>query len=139
LIGFPGESEATFNETLDFVRSVKFDRLGGFVYSNEEGTQAFGQKRTIGRKAAKEMLNSLLEEQDTISAGRLSQFKGQIMTVLVEESGSSYSLGRAYNSAPDVDGVVVLKGHNEDGVFVKARITDSYEHDMEGVILDELA
>ena len=68
------------------------------------------------------MLNSLLEEQDTISAGRLSQFKGQIMTVLVEESGSSYSLGRAYNSAPDVDGVVVLKGHNEDGVLLKREL-----------------
>ncbi len=139
MVGFPGESEATFNETVDFARSVRFDRLGGFVYSREEGTPAFDKKLTVSKNAAKEMLELLLDEQDRISAERLSDFKGKVVTVLLEESGESYTLGRAYNSAPDVDGVVVLKGHKQEGVFLKARITDTYEHDMEGVVLDELA
>ncbi|NLT46492.1 MAG: radical SAM protein, partial [Thermotogaceae bacterium] len=139
MVGFPGESEVTFNETLDFVRTVEFDRLGGFVYSREEGTKAFGQRATVGKELATQMLETLMEEQDTISAERLSHFKGKVLTVLLEESGASYTLGRAYNSAPEVDGVVVLKGHNEEGVFLKARITETYEHDMEGVVLDELA
>ncbi len=139
LVGFPGETEKTFQETIDFVGQIGFDRLGGFAYSKEEGTPSFPFRRTINEEKAKEMLERLLEEQDLISAERLSSFRGKVMKVLVEESGTSYSIGRAYNCAPEIDGAVVLKGHNEEGVFIRARITDTFEHDMEGVVLDELA
>ncbi|HOY26048.1 MAG TPA: 30S ribosomal protein S12 methylthiotransferase RimO [Mesotoga sp.] len=139
MLGFPGETEETFRETMNFVKSVEFDRLGGFVYSSEEGTDSFNKRRTTTTVRAKEMLELLLQEQDGISAARLSQYRGKVLKVLVEEAGQSYSIGRAFNSAPEIDGVVVLKGHVEEGLFTNVRITDTFEHDMEGVVLDELA
>ncbi len=139
MLGFPGETEETFRETMDFVKNVEFDRLGGFVYSREEGTDSFNKRRTTTTVRAKEMLELLLQEQDGISATRLSRYRGKVMKVLIEEAGQSYSIGRAFNSAPEIDGVVVLKGHVEEGLFTNVRITDTFEHDMEGVVLDELA
>lgn len=139
MLGYPGETEGTFQETLAFIKAVRFDRLGGFVYSSEEGTFAHSLKRTVSTRRAGSMLQSLMEEQEFISAERLSNLRGKVLKVLLEENGPNYTLARAYNSAPEVDGAVVLKGHSGEGLFVRARITNTFEHDMEGVVLDELA
>ncbi|MFW6172707.1 MAG: MiaB/RimO family radical SAM methylthiotransferase, partial [Elusimicrobiota bacterium] len=138
MFGHPGETLDTINETLEFIRSIEFDRLGGFVYSPEEGTKSYTLPITMKEKNAVDQMEELLEIQDEISLRR-NRFKiGEEFDVLVDEAWGNKSIGRSYHFAPEVDGCVFLNEKIESGTFVRCRIIDAYEHDFEGEVINEL-
>lgn len=135
MVGFPGETEETFKETLDFISEIKFNRLGGFVYSPEEGTQSADMKLTMNSEDAAEYLKILLDTQDQISYELNQTLVGKKLKVLVEEKVENELVARGYNSAPEIDGTIIGNGTVEPGNFATCLIEEAYEHDIKGVIL----
>ena len=135
IVGFPGEKESDFKELLDFVESVKFDRLGVFTYSREEGTPAWSMKGQVPKKIKSGRMDALMSAQREISLEKNRALVGSAVSVLVEganEDGDGFGLkGRAASQAPDVDGAVYLKGrHVEPGKIVSAIVTGAGDYDL---------
>ena len=135
IVGFPGEKESDFKELLDFVESVKFDRLGVFTYSREEGTPAWSMKGQVQKKIKSGRMDALMSAQREISLEKNRALVGSAVSVLVEganEDGDGFGLkGRAASQAPDVDGAVYLKGrHVEPGKIVSAIVTGAGDYDL---------
>src|SRR5215510_6901829 len=110
ITGFPGETDADFEELLTFVKNVEFDRVGVFTYSDEEGTAAFNLSDKVDAKVAKRRRTSLMKEQSRIARRKHKALKGQVVRVLFEgESNESELLwqGRMETQAPDIDGCVL--------------------------------
>lgn len=139
MVGFPGETRKTFEETLEFVNNVKFDKLGGFVYSPEEGIPAYSLETTIDENTARQYLDELLDLQDEISYELNQRHFGKVLKVLIEENAEEVMIGRSQHFAPEIDGSIFLKGSSEAKEYVMCRITGIYEHDLEGVVVDESA
>jgi len=140
ITGFPGETGKEFNEMYDFVGSMKFDRLGVFRYSHEEGTLA-GSKYadTVSEKVKTRRMEKLLELQQTVSLDSNKKKRGQTMLVLVEGEEGEYYRGRTEHDSPEIDQEVLipkLEGILEPGGFYDIRITDSYEFDLIGSVIE---
>ena len=143
ITGFPGETEADFAELLGFVKSVEFDRVGVFTYSDEEGTPAFDLPDKIDARTAARRRTALMKEQRRISRRKNKARVGEVVRVLFEgESKESELLwqGRMETQAPDIDGCVLINDV-PDGVlpapgdFVNVEITEAHEYDLIGRIL----
>ncbi len=131
ITGFPTESEAEFRELLKFINEVKFERLGAFVYSREEGTEAAKLPGQIHHKTKERRRREIMEAQQKISASYLEQFIGKEITVLVTQKNKNFYLGRTEYDAPEVDGLVFIKRKNlKIGQFYKVKVTDSLEYDL---------
>lgn len=139
MLGHPGETPDTVQETFAFIRDIEFDRLGGFVYSREEGTKSYELPMTMPKEKAKSYMEELLEIQDEISLRKNRLKIGETFDVLIEENWEDKSLGRSYHFAPEVDGSVFLNKKIEPGKLVKCIIKDAYEHDLEGEVINEFA
>ncbi|GAB4365901.1 MAG: 30S ribosomal protein S12 methylthiotransferase RimO [Spirochaetales bacterium] len=142
LVGFPGETEEDFEELLRFQAEARFDWLGVFTYSREEGTPAavLDRKRSlhVKRSVALDRKRRIEEAQQEITFGKLDRFVGQKLDVLVEErvEGEGLSLGRGYLHAPEVDGLVVIHHRTaEPGQIVPVQIIRRNGMDLEGVAL----
>jgi ribosomal protein S12 methylthiotransferase len=136
MVGFPGESDEDFDSLLSFVEAARFDHLGAFVYSPEEGTPAFEMEPQVDEDLARERLDRLMMLQGEISAEKLSAMVGQEMTVLSEgPDPDGVPVGRHAGQAPEVDGVVELDRPVPPGEFVRVRITASDVHDLAGMVL----
>jgi ribosomal protein S12 methylthiotransferase len=135
IVGFPSETEKEFAELSKFVDKVKFERLGVFIYSREEGTSAFNLKKQISQKIKAERFNVLMSRQQIISQEINQKFLGKTIDVLIDEKeeGGTY-LGRSQYDAPEVDGQVFVKSKRllKPGDFIQARITDTLEYDLVG-------
>ena len=134
MVGFPGESEADFEELYEFLQEVKFDKLGCFAYSKEDGTPASRLKEQIHPMAKKSRLNKVMSLQQKISKQNLENKIGKEVEVLVEDKsfdGKTY-IGRSYMDVPEIDGVVYIESDDEIqiGSFVKCTITDVKEYDL---------
>ena len=140
LVGHPGETEADFKELMEFVEESRFDRLGVFPYSLEEGTHAFGLPDPVPAEVAQERMNTLMARQAEISLERNEAWIDQEMTVLVDEvaEGESWRFtGRTEGDAPEVDNSVqIIDGDATPGTFVRVRIVGATEYDLEAVVLD---
>ena len=141
--GFPGETEADFKELLSFIKSVEFDRVGVFTYSDEEGTPAFDLPNKVPHRTAARRRTSLMKEQAKISRRKNRARVGEVVQVLFEgESKESELLwqGRMETQAPDIDGCVLINDV-QDGVLpaageiVNVEITEAHEYDLIGRIL----
>ncbi|MDD5477162.1 MAG: MiaB/RimO family radical SAM methylthiotransferase [Candidatus Omnitrophica bacterium] len=134
IAGFPSETKKEFNELLEFVKEVKFDRLGVFIYSREEGTAAYSFKGQIPRKLKQERFAAIMSAQQKIAAELNSRFLGKTISVLVEEKQDGVYIGRSQADAPEVDGMVYVNSKKRllEGEFVKAKITDTLEYDLAG-------
>lgn len=131
IVGFPGETDAEFDTLLDFVRQVRFDRLGAFVYSREEGTPAAEMRPIVKRRVAEERFARLMELQQSISLRRNQAFVGRELDVLVEGRDDGGLFGRSYRDAPEIDGTVRLPdGTASPGEFVRCRIARGEEYDL---------
>src|SRR6195256_2124009 len=138
ITGFPGETDEDFAELLGFVRSVKFDRVGVFTYSDEEGTPAFDLPDKVDPKIAKQRRARLMKEQSRISRKRNKAKIGSTVRVLFEGESSESDLlwqGRTESQAPDIDGCVLINDAPEGfaplpGDLVNILITDSQEYDL---------
>ncbi|ACM22973.1 30S ribosomal protein S12 methylthiotransferase RimO [Thermotoga neapolitana] len=133
IVGFPGETEEDFEELKRFVEEVKFDKLGVFVYSDEEGTVASSLKNKVDPETARRRQEELLLLQAEISYERLDRFVGKSMKALVEGRENGYLIGRTFTEAPEVDGVVFIKGRGEMGDFLEVTIEEHDEYDMWGI------
>ena len=123
LVGFPGETEADFEELLGFVEESRFDRVGVFRYSDEEGTAAFACSEKVPRAVARRRHRRLMELQRRIMAKQLAARVGSEAWVLVDQAGRGVGRGRLASQAPEIDGIVFLRGVARTGSFVRARIT----------------
>ena len=141
--GFPGETEADYEELLGFIKSVEFDRVGVFTYSDEEGTPAFDLADKVQARTAARRRNSLMKEQAKISRRKNKARVGDVVPVLFEgESKESELLwqGRMETQAPDIDGCVLINDVPDGvlpaaGEMVSVEITEGHEYDLVGRIL----
>ncbi|HEX7530017.1 MAG TPA: 30S ribosomal protein S12 methylthiotransferase RimO [Pyrinomonadaceae bacterium] len=144
ITGFPGETDADFEELLAFVKNVEFDRVGVFTYSDEEGTPAYNLPSKVEPKIAKQRRARLMKEQAKISRRKNKARIGKTVSVLFEgESKESELLwqGRMETQAPDIDGCILISDAAEGftpepGDLVNVLITDAQEYDLVGRIVD---
>lgn len=134
MVGFPGETKDDFEELYNFLKEAKFDKLGCFSYSKEEGTPAARIKEQIHPMTKKSRYNKIMALQQQISKENLEKQIGREVEVLAEDKsfdGKTY-IGRTYMDVPEIDGVVYLKSNNnlQSGDFVKAKIIDVSSYDL---------
>ena len=138
IVGFPGETEEDFDELLQFVKQTKFDKLGTFMYSKEDGTPAAKMPNQIHGNTKKARYNRIMKEQKEISKQILQNKIGKTYTVLVEDilPNKKYFIGRTMQDVPEEDGVVYIKNDkkfNENEIlnsFVECQITDVSDYDL---------
>ncbi len=137
IVGHPGEGNEEFDELLEFMKQVKFERLGIFTYSREEGTPAYNYPRQVPEKEKRRRFDIAMKLQQEISLEKNKDFLGKKIQVLIDEQADSKDMyiGRTYQDAPEVDGQVFV---HTDGVnltpgdFVDVVITDTLEYDLVG-------
>ena len=136
IAGFPGETDKEFQELLAFVKEARFERLGAFTYSAEEGTPAYQFKNQVPQKIKSERLGLIMSLQQEISRSVNGKFLGKTLEVLVDEEDNGSYLARTQFDAPEVDGSVYLKSAKKlsAGDFVKAKIIDTLEYDLVGEV-----
>ena len=136
IVGFPGETDHDFKELLDFVSETKFERLGAFIYSKEDGTEASGFKPEVLEKVKKERFDELMKLQQRIASKVNESFLNKTMLVLIDEKVQTEEneyLGRTEYDAPEADGTVHVTGKDlKVGEFYKVKITDTMEYDLVG-------
>ncbi|MDP2923659.1 MAG: MiaB/RimO family radical SAM methylthiotransferase [Candidatus Omnitrophota bacterium] len=134
ITGFPTETEREFEELLNFLQEMRFERLGTFIYSREENTAAYNLSGQLHYKTKERRLKEIMSLQQSISRDINRGFLGKEIEVLVEEKENDIFRGRSQYDGYEVDGVVYLKRKNlKIGEFYKVKIVDSYEYDLVGV------
>ena len=140
MVGFPGETEKDFNNLMKFIETIKFDHLGAFKYSKEEGTASYNYPHQVRESTKQRRLDALMELQQKISYEQNKKHIGEIMTGLVVGQENGYYLLRSYFNAPDdVDGKILFSSSKElkEGEKVKVLIKESYVYDLYGEYIDE--
>jgi ribosomal protein S12 methylthiotransferase len=132
IVGFPGETEEEFDTLLDFVRDVRFDRLGVFEYSHEPGTVAAKMADDVPAEVKTERYEAVMVTQQAISREKNRAFVGQRLPVLLEGAGDGVTVGRSYRDAPEIDGVVLIQDEMETHRLVTVEITEALVYDMIG-------
>lgn len=128
IVGFPGETEDDFEELMEFVQTVKFDRMGAFPYSREDGTPAASFAKQVGKRTAESRMHRLMTLQQGISLEQNRSLLGRKMDVLVEATVGNTVIGRSYRDAPEIDGRVSVEGSSASaGDIISVEIT-GYEH-----------
>ena len=138
IVGFPGETKEEFEELLKFVEWAKFDKLGVFQYSKEDGTPAAELPNQIHGNTKKSRYNKIMKSQQIISKQNLEKKIGKEYEVLIEDISfdKKYYIGRTMQDVPEIDGIVYIKNNNIDKTeniinqFKKCKITDVSEYDL---------
>ena len=165
IVGFPGETENDFGGLRTFVEQMRFERLGVFVYSKEEGTPAAGMKGNVPKKIKEERRDEIMRVQSKISLDINKTLVGQRFRVIVDETDRNTIIGRLSSQAPEIDGVVIIekkhgavstvhsakeeKSRKNDsrltshlsrllrpGEFVNVKICDAYDYDLRGELVE---
>lgn len=138
MVGFPGETDEDFNELMDFVREQKFERMGAFAYSEEEGTySAIHYQDDVPENVKQDRLDRLMALQEEISAGIEAAKVGKVMKVIIDRKEGEYYVGRTEFCSPEVDPEVLIPVGGKrlrTGCFYDVRITDSDEYDLFGTV-----
>lgn len=138
LVGFPGETEAEFEDLCNFVREMRFERLGVFMYSHEEDTSAHDLPDDVPAEVKADRANRLMDIQKEISE-ELNQAKvGRTLRVLIDRKDQDYYYGRTEYDSPDVDNEVLIPADNvylRPGDFVNVKVVGSSEYDLEGEVI----
>ena len=138
MVGFPGETEEDFNELLDFVRWARFERMGAFAYSHEEGTySAQHYKDDVPSEVKQQRLDKLMALQQEISAEIEAEKIGQTLKVIIDRKEGDYYIGRSEFCSPDVDPEVLVKAKQPlvIGNFYLVKITAADEFDLYGDVV----
>jgi len=136
IAGFPGETEAEFEELLQFLEDAQLDRVGCFAYSPVDGAAANALPDPVPQELREERRARFMATQEKISARRLRQKIGRTLVVLIDESGEKGAIGRSSADAPEIDGVVHIRNARgiKPGEIVQVRVTRSDSHDLYGEI-----
>ncbi len=138
IVGFPNETEDNFKELCDFVKESKFDRLGAFTYSAEDGTPAAKFPNQIDEKVKEQRKDTIMKIQQKVSADLLKDKIGKVYECLIENitDDGEYFIGRSYMDVPSEDGVIYIKYDSEYMIneFVKVKITNAMQYDLFGEI-----
>lgn len=144
IVGYPGETAAEFRAMLDFMSDVRFDNVGVFTYSAEEGTAAAAMPGQVPERIKRERYRQAMLHQQSISLTRNREWVGKTLQVLVEGQAEQQGdgaataeplvVGRSYRSAPEIDGLVFARGQAAPGDMVQVRITEATEYDLWGRI-----
>jgi ribosomal protein S12 methylthiotransferase len=139
IVGFPGETESDFQELKEFIKLIKFDKLGVFKYSREEDTEAYDMPNQIEDDVKEERYVQLMLQQQEISKNINKEKIGKIYKVIIEGKNDKYWYGRNFEMAPEIDGEIFLKCDKilDIGNYVNTKIIDSLEYDLIGVVCDE--
>ena len=144
IVGFPGETEADFEALLELLEEIRFDHVGAFAYSAEEGTPAAEMPDQVPDEVKRERLERLEEVQRGITLERNEAQVGRELVVLVDraasEDGAGVAVGRSTRDAVEVDGVVLIRGAADarPGEFVRVRITGADEHELTGDFIEKV-
>ena len=132
IVGYPGETENDFKELYNFVEETKFDRLGVFTYSEEQGTTAADLEDNIPQEIKNDRKNQIIELQHDISLERNESFIGKSLRVLVDQSGNNISVGRTEFDSPEIDNIVHIEGNVPKGTFVNIAVERANEYELIG-------
>jgi ribosomal protein S12 methylthiotransferase len=140
IAGFPGETEAEFEQLLEFLEEAQLDRVGCFTYSPVEGAAANAIPGQIPEALKQERLARFMATQEAISAKRLKQKVGKTMKVLIDGVDAEGAIARSAADAPEIDGVVQIAPHAslKQGEFAIVRITAADAHDLQGVVVGKI-
>lgn len=139
IVGYPGETEEHFEHLCEFVREMKFDRMGVFCYSREKGTPSYSMKPQVPKRVAKERYKKLMQIQQEISYRRNEKFIGKVLPCIIEcFSDEGEVIARTQYDAPEIDGVVNIKTDKPlvPGDIEMVKITNVSEYDLEGIIYE---
>jgi ribosomal protein S12 methylthiotransferase len=141
IVGYPNETEKDFEELCDFIREIKFDRIGTFTFSVEENTSSYILGDPVSEEEKERRKNVLMEIQKDISLEKNESFVGKKLKVLIESVEGDFLVGRSYRDTPEVDGEILISKKNNKikiGKFYDVEINDYDEYDLFGdILLDE--
>jgi len=132
IVGYPGEEEEHFLELTDFISEIKFDHLGVFTYSEEEGTPAADLKDNIPRELKDERKSIIMDLQNNIDSERNSYMVGRSYDVIVDEVSNNIAVGRTQYDAPEIDKIVRINDFVEKGDIYQVEIDDYNEYELIG-------
>jgi ribosomal protein S12 methylthiotransferase len=135
IVGYPGETEREYANLLAFMREIRFDNVGIFTYSCEEGTYAAKLPGQVPEDVIEERYDRAMAEQQRISLARNQAQVGQELDVLVEGFGDGLIVGRCYRQAPEIDGLTLIPGQAQVGDVLHVKITGAQEYDLLGELL----
>lgn len=130
IVGFPGETEEEFRGLMDFIGRQKFNMLGAFVYSREEGTPAYRLRGHIKKGVKQARYNAVMEMQRKISREHLKRLAGRTMKVVVEGKEGASMVGRLLIQAPDIDGIAFIRGDCTAGEIRDGKIVKTLDYDV---------
>ena len=136
IVGYPGETEEDFTELFNFVKDIRFDRLGVFTYSEEEGTSAAHLDDNIPQEVKNDRKNQIIELQHDISLARNESFIGKNIRVLVDQTENNIGVGRTEFDSPEIDNIVQIEGKVSRGQFVNIIVNDANEYELIGKPVD---
>lgn len=137
MVGFPGETDKEFKELLEFIKEVKFEKLGAFTYSQEEGTPSYNYPGQVSELTKEARYDEILKTQQGISIKNNEKMLDKIFKVLIDakdDKDNSIYYGRTYMDAPEVDGICYVRSEKAIGIgtFLDVRVTDTLEYDLVG-------
>jgi ribosomal protein S12 methylthiotransferase len=133
IVGYPGETEEEYQALFDFVREIRFDRVGTFQFSFEPGTSSEPLGDPIPAEVKQERFERLMELQQGISLQVNQSYVGKTLDVLIEGRDQGIAIGRSYRDAPEIDGLVLVEGKAPIGEIVPVKITGAMAYDLTGV------
>jgi ribosomal protein S12 methylthiotransferase len=138
IVGFPGETDAEFEELLDFLREAELDRVGAFTYSPVDGAKANELPGQVSEELKEDRLEQFMAVQAEISAAKLQRKIGRTIKVLVDEAGADGALARSAADAPEIDGVVRIANGQalKPGQFVDVVVEAADEHDLHASLVN---
>ena len=130
IVGYPGETDKEFETLLNFIREIKFDRVGVFTFSFEPGTSSEPLGDPIPAEVKEERFNLLMAEQEKISLAKNQLMYGKVLDVLIDGVDKNISVGRSYRDAPEIDGLVIVEGDLPVGEISKVQVTGAMAYDL---------
>jgi ribosomal protein S12 methylthiotransferase len=133
IVGYPGETDEEYQALVDFVKEIRFDRVGTFQFSFEPGTTSEPLGDPVPAEVKQERFENLMELQQGISLQVNQSYVGKKLDVLVEGIDKGIAIGRSYRDAPEIDGMVFVEGKANVGEIIPVRITGAMAYDLTGV------
>ncbi|MGL6022205.1 MAG: radical SAM protein, partial [Chitinophagaceae bacterium] len=137
IVGFPGETQEDVDELQNFLEKYRFDRVGIFTYSPEEGTSAFQEKDTLSTQEKQQRKEQLMLAQQQISYEKNKAKIGMTIPVMIDRKEAGVYLGRSEFDSPEVDNEIIIRTKNKlrIGEILQVKIIQAYDYDLEGIAL----